>query len=122
MSVKLGLAISLLGAALTCAVVFTAIEDRSSAGVVAGLLVGGPAWCYAMAVASDEDDFAGSGRTREQWLAWLPWTFVLALLVVPNLVLLALFVRDGRLDGGRSPLTWDRMRPGDADHDHHWPD
>ena len=112
----------LLGCAATVAMVRTTIDDGSTAAVAIGLLLGGPAWCYAMAVASDDTDFAGAGRDRSQWLNALPWTFLLAPLVLPNIVVLAAFVRDARLDGGRSPLTWDRMRPGDAGRDHHWPE
>ena len=110
------------GSVVTSAFVTSTIDDGSSAIVILGLLLGGPAWCYAIALASDESDFAGSDRSRHQWLATLPWTFLVAPLVLPNLVILAAFVRDSRVDGGRSPLTWDRMRPGEAAQDHHWPE
>lgn len=117
----LQVAVALVGAAVTVAVVFAVVDDPSNQIVFSGLLLAGPAWCGALALASDETDFADAPRTREQWLAVLPWTFVGALLVVPGVVLLAMFLRESRADGGHSPWSADRMRPGEADHDHHWP-
>ena len=118
----LHLVIVVIGCVTTGALVLAAVDDGSTAAVALGFLLGGPAWCYAMAAASDESDFAGADRTRAQWLGTLPWTFVLAPLVLPNVAILAAFARDSRIDGGRSPLTCDRMRPGEAAHDHHWPE
>lgn len=82
----------------------------------------GPAWALALTAVSDDSDFAGADRSRAGWLDVLPWTFLLAPLVLPNVVILAGFMRDARADGGRAPLTWDRMRPGDAMAEHHWPE
>jgi hypothetical protein len=99
------------------------VADGYAAGplAVSVVLLIGPAWALTFALASAEDDFAGAERTREQWLRVLPWTFVLAPLVLPNVLLLGQFMRDSRADGGRSAFSWDRMRPGDAERDHHWP-
>lgn len=110
------------GSALTTGVMLAAFDHRDDALMPTGFLLVGPIWCHALALASDEDDFADAPRTRSQWLGVLPWTYVLAPLVVPNLVLLVSFFRDARADGGRSVLSWDRMRPGESAHDHHWPD
>lgn len=112
----------LVGSVLTCALVFAAVEDAPTALVLVGLLLGGPAWAYGIAAVSDDSDFAGAGTSRAQWLDVLPWTFLAAPLVLPNMFILAGFVRDSRADNGHSALTSDRMRPGDASHDHHWPD
>lgn len=87
------------------------------------LLAGGPAWALAFCLASTDSDFGEDvWRTRDEWLRILPWTFLLAPLVIPNLVLLLAFIRDSRADGGRSYFSWDRMRPGEGHREHHWPD
>lgn len=116
------IALVLGGSALTAALTLAAFERPADALLAAGFLLVGPAWCHALALASDEDDFADASRSRSRWLAILPWTWVLAPLVLPNLILLVTFFRDSRADGGRSVLSWDRMRPGDSAHDHHWPE
>jgi hypothetical protein len=109
------------GLALTWLAVAARIDDPADALVVVTVLEIGPLWALVTAAVSDDADFPGAWRPRTWWLEVLPWTFLTALLLVPNLVLLATFVRDARADGGRSAFTWDRMRPGDVDHDHHWP-
>ena len=91
---------------------------RTDRLIVLAILLVGPTWALAFCLASDDADFAGGGRSRSQWLELLPWTFLLAPLIVPNLILLGSFFRDSRADGGRSPLTWDRLRPGEDGHDH----
>lgn len=113
---------ALTGSAVTCVVMLMTFEDTVNAVIAIGLLLGGPAWCWAIAAASDDSDFAGAGTSRTKWLDVLPWTFLLAPLVLPNMFILAGFVRDARADSGRSALTWDRMRPGESARDHHWPD
>ena len=106
------------GSVLVGALVF---GDAVSVVVCVVFLLAGPAWALALAAASDDEDFAGTSRSRSGWLDLLPWTFLLAPLVLPNVVILGSFIRDARADGGRTPLTWDRMRPGEAEHDVHWP-
>jgi hypothetical protein len=93
--------------------VFALIEETSSAVVSLGFILGGPAWAYAFCLASDEADFSeDASRGREEWLRVLPWTFVLAPLVLPNLVLLVSFFRDARADSGRTWLGSGRSHPG----------
>lgn len=113
---------ALTGSVITCAVMLRAFDDTVNAVIAIGLLLGGPAWCWALAAASDNSDFAGARTSRGRWLDVLPWTFLLAPLVLPNMFILAGFVRDARADSGRSALTWDRMRPGEGGNDHHWPE
>ncbi len=112
---------SVIGLAATVAAMFTAFGEWSTVAVCITVLYVGPAWAATFAAVSDDHDFAGATRSRQEWLRLIPWTFALAPLVVPNLVILAAFMRDARADGGRSPLTWDRMRPGDGYQSHHWP-
>ena len=102
------------GTALTIGLVTAAVDATADAVMVVAILLGGPAWALAFCAVSTESDFAGGDRSRAGWLRILPWTFVVAPLVVPNFILLASFFRDARADGGRSPLTWDRMRPGEG--------
>lgn len=109
-----------VGTAATVVVARAVVPGTENQLVVATILLVGPLWATAFCLASDDSDFAGSSRSRGEWLRLLPWTFVLAPLVVPNMLLLAAFFRDARADGGRSPLTWDRMRPGEDRHEH-WP-
>ena len=85
-------------------------------------MLAGPVWALALTAVSDDDDFADASRSRRAWLDLLPWTFLLAPLLLPNVFVLGAFIRAARADGGRMPLTWDRMRPGDADRDLHWPE
>ena len=110
-------ALVLVGTATTVGLVTAAVDQTDNRLIVLAILLVGPLWSLAFCVVSDESDFSGGGRTRSQWLALLPWTFVLAPLIFPNLILLGSFFRDSRADGGRSPLTWDRMRPGEDAHD-----
>lgn len=87
------------------------------------VLESGPAWALAFCLVSTDSDFAASpSRTRDEWLRVLPWTFLLAPLLVPNFVLMLTFIRDARADSGRAYFSWDRMRPGDGQGDHHWPE
>ncbi|MGH2686751.1 MAG: hypothetical protein ACRDJP_14900 [Actinomycetota bacterium] len=104
-----------VGVAVTLGVVVATVGSAENRLMVAALLLIGPSWALAFCVASDDSDFSGGSRSRGQWLELLPWTFLMAPLIVPNLIVLASFFRDSRADGGRSPLTWDRMRPGDDD-------
>ena len=113
--------VALIGSVFTAVVMLALIEDRTNAVVAIGLLIGGPTWCYAIALVSDDSDFADATESRSQWLRVLPWTYLLAPFVVPNIFILTAFVRDSRIDSGRSALTSDRLRPGDHTHDHHWP-
>jgi len=106
-------ALILVGTATTVALTATAVDETDNRLIVLAILLVGPMWSLAFCLASDESDFAGGGRSRAQWLGLLPWAFLLAPLIVPNLILLGSFFRDSRADGGRSPLTWDRMRPGE---------
>ena len=86
------------------------------------VLLVGPAWMLAFCLASSEDDFPDDARLgRDGWLRIIPWLFVLAPLVLPTMVLGAMFIRDSRADGGRYLFSVDRMRPGDHA-DHHWPE
>lgn len=110
-------ALILSGAAVTIALARAVAGSAEDAAIVIAVLLGGPSWALAFALASDDADFGGGTRSRTAWIRLLPWTFVLAPLVVPNMILLASFFRDSRADGGRSPLTWDRMRPGEHGHD-----
>lgn len=107
----------LVGVAATAVGARVVAGSPSDAVMVAGILLVGPAWALSFCLVSDESDFSGASRSRAEWLAVLPWTFLLAPLVVPNVILLSSFFRDSRADGGRSPLTWDRMRPGEHQHD-----
>jgi len=109
-------ALILGGTATAVALTVAAVDKTDNRLIVLAILLVGPMWAMAFCLASDESDFAGGGRSRAQWLGLLPWTFLLAPLIVPNLILLGSFFRDSRADGGRSPLTWDRMRPGEDDH------
>lgn len=110
------------GIAVTAIVVLALFGPGLNALVCGVVLQCGPAWALALTAVSDDSDFAGASRTRAGWLEVLPWTFLLAPLVLPNVLILAGFMRDARADGGRTPLTWDRMRPGDAMTEHHWPE
>ena len=107
-------AVGTTGTVLTVALVVAAVDSTVDTVMVTAILLSGPAWALSFCLASTEADFAGGGRSRAEWLRLLPWTFLMAPLVVPNFVLLASFFRDARADGGRSPLTWDRMRPGEG--------
>ena len=115
-------AVALIVVGITTTVLFANafVESAENTIIATAVLLVGPAWGLSFCWASGESDFAGGSRTRAEWLRVLPWTFILAPLVVPNVVLLGSFFRDSRADGGRSPLTWDRMRPGDEGHEH-WP-
>ena len=108
-----GATLILVGMATTVALATAAVDETDNRLIVLAILLVGPMWAIAFCLASDESDFAGGGRSRSQWLGLLPWTFLLAPLIAPNLILLSSFFRDSRADGGRSPLTWDRMRPGE---------
>lgn len=99
----------------------SAILDSYAVPLALVLLIG-PAWMLAFCLASSEDDFPDDARLRrDQWLQIIPWLFVVAPLVLPTMVLGAMFIRDSRADGGRYLFSADRMRPGDHA-DHHWPD
>jgi hypothetical protein len=105
-------AIVVAGAAWSAGVLIL-VNDMSSAVVSLGFILGGPAWAYAFCLASDEGDFPDDAtRGRDEWLRVLPWTFVLAPLVLPNLVLLVSFFRDARADNGRTWLGSGRSYPG----------
>lgn len=118
----LGSAVSIVGLATTGTLVFGVVDDAATAMIMFAVLVIAPAWMLATAIVSTDDDFPDALLSRRQWLRVLPWTFLTAPLVAPNLVALLVFVRDARADGGRSAISWDRMRPGDATTDHHWPE
>lgn len=107
---------------LVTTVLFASFLTDSYLSAVVLVLAGGPAWALAFCLASTDADFGHDvWRTRDEWLRILPWTFLLAPLVIPNVVLLLTFIRDSRADGGRSYFSWDRMRPGEGHRDHHWP-
>ena len=119
---KLAAALAIVGGCmLTTVLIRLAGGSWSVAAPAIVILLVGPAWALAFCLVSDDDDFAGAQRTRAAWLRVLPWTFLLAPLVLPNIVLLGGFYRDARADNGHSWFTWDRMRPGDGDRDDHWP-
>src|SRR5688500_486087 len=109
------------GCALTTVFARVAGGSWSVAAPAIVLLLVGPAWALAFCLVSDDGGVAGGRRTRASWLSVLPWTFLLAPLVLPNILVLGGFYRDARADNGHSWFTWDRMRPGDGDHDDHWP-
>ena len=106
-------ALVLTGAAVTIAMAVLLTDSADSAVMVAAFLLIGPSWALPFCIVSEESDFGGGGRSRAQWLEVLPWTFLMAPLVLPNVFVLGAFFRDSRADGGRSPLSWDRMRPGE---------
>jgi hypothetical protein len=106
-------ALVVVGAAITAITAIALTDGTDSAVMVGAFLLVGPLWALPFCIVSDESDFSGGSRTRAQWLELLPWTFLLAPLVIPNVFILGAFFRDSRADNGRSPLTWDRMRPGD---------
>ncbi len=97
-------------------VVFVAlIEPGGVALFLLGAVLLGPAWGMAFCLASDDDDFpADAGRDRDGWLRVLPWSFVLAPLVLPGIVLLVEFFRDARADHGQTWLGYGRARPGEG--------
>lgn len=89
---------------------------------VAVLLLMGPAWALATCLVSEESDYVGASHSRDEWLRTLPWTFLLAPLMLPNLVVLLAFVRDSRSDGGHTVMGSGRDRPVlERYQDHHWP-
>jgi hypothetical protein len=106
----------------TIALARIAFSSWDQAAVVIGVLQIGPTWSLAFCLGSDESDFAGATRSRAEWLGILPWTFVVAPLVLPNFIVLSSFFRDARADSGRTWLGVGRDRPTDARFDeHHWP-
>lgn len=116
-------AAAIIAGLIVTAVGVLALFGASLNALVCGVVLQcGPAWALALAAVSDDSDFAGASGSRSWWLGVLPWTFLLAPLVLPNVAILAAFMRDARADGGGTPLTWDRMRPGDAMAEHHWPE
>ena len=91
------------------------IEPVSVAVSMLGVLLLGPAWAMAFCLASSDDDFPEDARWRRaEWLRVLPWTFVLAPLVLPGMVLLVQFFRDSRADHGQTWLGSGRSRPGEG--------
>lgn len=109
------------GTVSTTVLVLSFIRTPEDALAALALLLAGPVWALGFCLLSSESDFAGAARPRSTWLRVLPWTFLLAPLALPNLVLIGMFMRDSRADNGRSWLTADRMRPGEAARDLHWP-
>jgi hypothetical protein len=106
----------------TIALARIAFSSWDQAAVVIGVLQIGPTWSLAFCLGSDESDFAGATRSRAEWLGILPWTFVVAPLVLPNFIVLSSFFRDARADSGRTWLGVGRDRPTDERFDeHHWP-
>lgn len=92
------------------------VDDPADAIILLGALLIGPAWAYAFCWASEPDDFPGdASRGRSSWMRILPWTFLLAPLVVPNIVLLVQFFRDARADHGQTWLGSGRSRPGEGE-------
>jgi hypothetical protein len=106
----------------TIALARIAFRSWDEAAIVIGVLQIGPTWSLAFCLGSDESDFAGATRSRAEWLGILPWTFVVAPLVLPNFIVLSSFFRDARADSGRTWLGVGRDRPTDERFDeHHWP-
>ena len=112
-----------VGGVLVTIVLARAVFDAwDQATLVIGILQIGPTWSLAFCLGSDESDFAGATRSRAEWLGILPWTFVVAPLVLPNFIMLSSFFRDARADSGRTWLGVGRDRPSDERfNEHHWP-
>ena len=110
-----GLALALVGSGVWLFAALAVAPDLTSGLVLWVIVLVGPAWAYSLCLVSDEEDFATvATRGRDEWLRVLPWTFVLAPMVIPTVLWLGQFFRDVRADGGRTWLGSGRSRPGEG--------